>query len=590
MEHQLKPNLPIPRKSGLKLAYFTAIMTVLGAADEATASPDRKDKVNAYCAARKVTVTCANCHLDLTTNLLTPTAGQTAYKANNFDYFCPAPAPTPTPVTTNDPPVLTLTPSGNQAVTEGTAAKPISVAVSDPNKDPVTLAVTPNPLPAGASWDSSAKVLSYTPPTGTSVGTPAVTFTFTATDAPSNGSKPLTVSQNVTFSVSAQGTAPNDPPQVTAPASVNTTVGDGSFTFEVQASDPNGDPLTLTATNLPAGLNFTDTKTQDGAGHWIGKFSWAPKGPDAGLASATPYVVTVTAKDDHNAQSAKDVKIFVNPAPATGTPTIGKLTISRAYWLQRRSTLFASGLVKAAKGTKLRGLPVTLSDVGTGAILGTTSLSARGTWSFSKPLTGLPAPCSIRIEAGGISAMAEVDRAPSSCGQSDSQGGISNDSHSSSSDASKNGSTGADSHRGSTTPGKTGSSTGANPQSSSGIPGKTGSTSDDSRGNSSPPGKPTSIGVDPQSNSGAGSTGIDPQNGSSIPGKPASTSSGPQTGSTPIPGKTGTISGDSHGDSNTPGKTGSTGDDSHGGSHDSDKDKSSGKSKSKENKDKEHDD
>ena len=56
--------------------------------------------------------------------------------------------------------------------------------------------------------------------------------------------------------------------------------------FDVTAVDPDNDPITLTATSLPAGATFTDNRNGNG------RFIWTPNFNQAG-----DYQVTITARD-----------------------------------------------------------------------------------------------------------------------------------------------------------------------------------------------------------------------------------------------------------------------------------------------------
>lgn len=81
-----------------------------------------------------------------------------------------------------------------------------------------------------------------------------------------------------------------------------TTYEGGQIGFVVTASDPNGDPVTLTAKNLPQNAEFVDK----GAGQ--GAFSWFPTNGQAGQ-----YTVTFVASDGI-LESSRSVTIQVNPA------------------------------------------------------------------------------------------------------------------------------------------------------------------------------------------------------------------------------------------------------------------------------------
>lgn len=321
-------------------------------------------------------------------------ANKSEASKGNYAFFCG---------TANAAPTLTLTPAGDQAITEGATGAVVAKA-TDPNNDPVTVTVKPSPLPAGAAFDGSK--LTYTPPAGTAAKTPAVAFTFQATDKPASGTALSSPAQTVTFNVSAPAQPTNHPPLVPS-SSWSVTIGDATtYAFDVTATDADGDPLTLTTGALPAGLTFTPDATDSAIGH----FSWAPNGP----AAAGNHVVTVTASDGL-AQASGNLTINVNAAPpAPGSSHITALRITRAYWLKRTSTLTIGGKVVAPRGTTLAGLSVSVTDAATGAVLGTAKVNARGGWGLVLKQAAT-VPCAIKATVDGKAASRRVDRAPESC-------------------------------------------------------------------------------------------------------------------------------------------------------------------------------
>lgn len=313
---------------------------------------------------------------------------------SNYAFFCGA---------ANAAPTLTLTPAGDQAITEG-ATGSVAAKATDPNNDPVTITVKPSPLPAGAAFDGTT--LTYTPPAGTAAKTPAVAFTFQATDKPASGTALSSPAQTVTFNVSAPAQPTNHPPVVPA-SSWSVTVGDATtYAFDVTATDADGDPLTLTTGALPAGLTFTPDATDSAIGH----FSWAPNGP----AAPGTHIVTVTASDGV-AQASGTVTINVGAAaPGPGTGYVKAVRITRAHWHKRTSTLTIAGKIVAPKGTVRKGLRVSVTDAVSGAVLGTAEANARGGWGLVLKQTAL-VPCVIAATVDGKTASRKVDRAPESC-------------------------------------------------------------------------------------------------------------------------------------------------------------------------------
>ena len=88
------------------------------------------------------------------------------------------------------------------------------------------------------------------------------------------------------------------------------------LTVAVSASDPDGPlPLTLTATGVPAGASFSDNGSGSGTLQWT---------PAAGDVSATPYTITVSARDGAGAGASQSFNVTVAAAPGGGqlTPAI----------------------------------------------------------------------------------------------------------------------------------------------------------------------------------------------------------------------------------------------------------------------------
>lgn len=120
------------------------------------------------------------------------------------------------------------------------------------------------------------------------------------------------VLDDITIDVSGGTTSQN--PVVTNPGSQTSTVGQAT-SLQIQASDPQGDTLTYSATGLPAGLSIGST---------------------TGLISGTPttagtYSVTVTARDPGGNTGSATFSWTVNPSGGTDptrTPNQGTYTIN----------------------------------------------------------------------------------------------------------------------------------------------------------------------------------------------------------------------------------------------------------------------
>jgi PKD domain-containing protein/Big-like domain-containing protein/putative Ig domain-containing protein len=179
------------------------------------------------------------------------------------------------------------------------------VTAGDPDGDPIN-SFTASPLPPGATFaanaDHTSGTFQWTPAYG-QAGLYMVTFTAT------NGQ---VTSKTTTIDVAHT----NQIPRVTAPASV--TVAEGAtLSFEVTATDPDGDPITLIPFFLPLGATFTDH------GNGTGTFNWAPDFTQAGA-----YRVAFRAEDPSRNGDAVNTNITVSdtnrpPVASAGGPYHG---------------------------------------------------------------------------------------------------------------------------------------------------------------------------------------------------------------------------------------------------------------------------
>jgi hypothetical protein len=203
------------------------------------------------------------------------------------------------PFTVLRPP--TLAPIANQSNAENDTIVSVSANGSDPNGYALTYTATN--LPAGLTINSSTGAI-----TGTLTYSSAGTYNVTV--SVNDGVFPL-VSQSFTWTV----TNVNRPPVITPLGNI-ATLTSAVVSLPVIAVDPDGDPVTYSATGLPAGVSID---------------------PNSGLLSGAPnaanvYNVTITATDG------------LAPATRSFVWTITSVTSGRVTFMQARSSTVFSNL------------------------------------------------------------------------------------------------------------------------------------------------------------------------------------------------------------------------------------------------------
>ena len=173
------------------------------------------------------------------------------------------------------PPVLA--PIGDRAVTEGQSLT-INILATDIDGDVLTITESGVP-PFGSFTDNGngTATIDVLPPGGV-VGTYPITVTVTDDSASA-------LADSETFDLQVV----NNQAPVVATVGTQTVVEGGSLTFNVSATDADGDNLTLSETGLPPFASFTDN------GNGTATITVTP---DFGDALGSPYAVTIQATDD----------------------------------------------------------------------------------------------------------------------------------------------------------------------------------------------------------------------------------------------------------------------------------------------------
>ena len=181
---------------------------------------------------------------------------------------------------TNRPPVLD--PIGDKTVSENSLIE-FAINATDPDGD--ALAYLASNLPDGAVFDPHTQTFSWTPSFDQAGMYPDVHFEV------SDGE--LTDRVNITIVVNNTDRSP-----VLDPIGDKTTDENSLLEFTINASDPDGDMLAYSASNLPAGAVFNST-TQT--------FSWSPSFDQAGTYPDVYFEV-----DDGELTDHENITIVVN--------------------------------------------------------------------------------------------------------------------------------------------------------------------------------------------------------------------------------------------------------------------------------------
>ena len=211
-------------------------------------------------------------------------------ESDDSNEVCWPPAPD-----SNNPPVLNVI--GAKSVSEGTLLT-FTVTASDPDGD--GLAFSASNVPTGASFNPSTRVFSWTPAFG-AAGNYNVTFTVTDDGTPAESD-----SEVVTITVGNV----NRPPVLGTIGSKSVNEG-VLVTFTVSASDPDGDGLTFSASNLPSGASFNPSTRV---------FSWTPA-----FGAAGNYNATFTVTDDGTPAENDSEVVTISVGNVNRPPVLGAI-------------------------------------------------------------------------------------------------------------------------------------------------------------------------------------------------------------------------------------------------------------------------
>jgi putative Ig domain-containing protein/cadherin-like protein len=292
----------------------------------------------------------------------------------------------------NRPPALAAV--GNQIVNEAQLLS-IPLSASDPDGD--ALAFTASNLPSGATVTDNhngSATLNWTP--GFSQAGNYTNVTITVTD---NGSPTQSASQSFTITVGNV----NRPPVLGAIG--NKTVNEGQLlSIPISASDPDGDALAFTASNLPSGATLTDNN------NGTATLSWTPATGQAG--SYANVAVTV---NDNGTPALSDAEIFTitvqTPSQPPPPPGVSALSIRSVKLSCKNYTLYLQGSVRPG------GTTVTIVDGNSKRTLASVRATKSGAWKALLKMQRGSMPSAVQATAGGLSSALKTVPG-GSCGQS----------------------------------------------------------------------------------------------------------------------------------------------------------------------------
>ena len=242
--------------------------------------------------------------INATTGVISGTVDRSASQAGGGSYTVVVTARDPSNATATQSFTLTVTNPGPAAVNDSASTHPgqaVTVAVlandTDPDGDPLT--VTGATTAQGTAIVNANNTITFTPAAGF---TGTATIAYTISDG--NGG-----TSSATLTVGVANAAPTSTPLATQTASDGQPV---SFPVGSSFSDPDGDPLSFSATGLPAGLSI-DPAT----GTISGTLGRSASQPGGGV-----YDIVVTADDGFGGRASATLRLTVaNVAPAANGDT-----------------------------------------------------------------------------------------------------------------------------------------------------------------------------------------------------------------------------------------------------------------------------
>jgi len=285
----------------------------------------------------------------------------------------------------NAAPQITSTPVTGATVG---AAYAYDVNASDANGD--TLAYSLTQAPSGMTINAASGLIAWTPATA-QVGGQAVAVRVSDPGG-------LTATQSFTITVAAANAAP----QITSTPLTAATVG-VAYAYDVNATDPNGDALTYSLTQAPAGMAINAS---------TGMIGWVP-------AAAGAQAVTVRVADPAGLAATQSFTITVaaaNAAPQITSTALTTAAVGAAYVYDVNATdpngdTLTYALTQAPSGMTIQSTTGLVAWTPTAAQAGTQSVTVR----VSDP-GGLAATQSFSIAVAAANAAPQITSTPPTTG------------------------------------------------------------------------------------------------------------------------------------------------------------------------------
>ncbi|AFZ10677.1 RHS repeat-associated core domain protein (plasmid) [Oscillatoria nigro-viridis PCC 7112] len=228
---------------------------------------------------------------------------------------------------------IEVTPGNNAPVFTSQLPQNINPAVNQPfqyqakavdlDGDTITYSIIPNTskpvTPTNATINPTTGVVNWTPTTAQQGG--AFNWAYAGEVEPweilikATDNKGGEAFQRIELTVSPA--APNRPPSITSTPRTNTRLGKTYF-YQVEAKDPDGNPLTYTLLNPPNGMAFaTPASTPAGMTFQEGLISWTP-----GVSQQGTYPITVRVSDGLGGLATQTFNLIADNVASNRAPSI----------------------------------------------------------------------------------------------------------------------------------------------------------------------------------------------------------------------------------------------------------------------------